>query len=244
MKKILYIYIIAISFVSYSQIKETDSLPENLDDYVFVKPGDTLTVKLNEFTLLPKHKFKTAVDIRYYLWFRRKVFKAYPFAKLASQRLDTLNVRLSRIQSKRKRRQYTKRIQKYIEGEFTTQIKKMTTTEGRILIKLIHRQTGQTAFNNIKSIRSGWKAFWYNTTANIFSLSLKTEYHPEFDNEDYLIEEILQRAFIDGVLKVQKSKLNFDFPKIIAQRKGEINVDVYKEMFAKMRKKKKNKKKR
>lgn len=243
MKKLLYIYIILISALSFSQIKEIDSLPFNVDDYVFVKPGDTLTVNLNEFSLLPKHKFKSRNDIRYYLWFRRKVYKAYPFAQLASQRLDSLNQRLERIQSKSKRRKYTKLVQNYIEGEFTNQIKKMTTTEGRILIKLIHRQTGETAFQNIKVLRSGWKAFWYNTTANVFKLSLKTEYHPESDNEDFLIEDVLQRAFQDDKLKAQASKLTFNFNEIIVKRKAEINVEQYKLMFAKIRKKKKRKKK-
>ncbi|MCL7762837.1 DUF4294 domain-containing protein [Polaribacter sp. Z014] len=229
--------------VSFSQKKEADSLPINVDDYVFVKPGDTLVVNLNEFTLFPKNKFKSRNDIRYYLWFRKKVFRAYPYAQLASQRLDSLNIRLEKIKSKSKRRKYTRLVQKYIEGEFTDQIKKMTTTEGRILIKLIHRQTGKTAFENIKVLRSGWKAFWYNTTANVFSLSLKMEYHPEAENEDYLIEDVLQRAFQDGKLKPQSTKLNFDFSKIIAEKKAAINVEEYKLMFSKMRKKKNRKKK-
>ncbi|MEO9570585.1 MAG: DUF4294 domain-containing protein [Polaribacter sp.] len=232
-----------ITLVSFSQIKEKDTLPINIDDYVFVKPGDTLIVNLNEFSLLPKHKFKSKNDIRYYLWFRRKVFKAYPYAQLASQRLDSLNARLEKIKSKRKRKKYTKLIQTYIEGEFTDQIKKMTNTEGRVLIKLIHRQTGKTAFQNIKVLRSGWKAFWYNTTANVFKLSLKTEYHPELENEDFLIEDILQRAFQDDKLKPQKTKLIFDFAKIISENKSNVNVEEYKIMFAKIRKKKKNKKK-
>ena len=242
MKKLLYIYIVLISITSFSQKRETDSLPINVDDYVFVKPGDTLVVNLKEFSLLPKHKFNSRDDVRYYLWFRKKVFKAYPYAQMASQRLDSLNVRLERIESKSKKRKYTKLIQKYIEGEFTDQIKKMTTTEGRILIKLIHRQTGKTAFQNIKVLRNGWKAFWYNTTANVFSLSLKTEYHPETENEDFLIEDVLQRAFQDGKLKTQTTKLNFDFPKIIGERKAVVNVEEYKLMFAKMKKKKKYKK--
>lgn len=243
MKKLLYIYFILITTISFSQKKEIDSLLFNIEDYVFVNPGDTLTIKLNEFSLLPKHKFKSRNDIRYYLWFRRKVYKAYPFAQIASKRLDSLNVRLERIKSKSMRRKYTKLVQKFIEGEFTDQIKKMTTTEGRILIKLIHRQTGETVFQNIKVLRSGWKAFWYNTTANVFKLSLKTEYHPESDNEDFLIEDVLQRAFQDDKLKVQASKLTFNFNEIVAERKAEINVEDYKLMFAKIRKKKKRKKK-
>ena len=243
MKKLLGIYLVLISAISFSQKKEIDSLQYNIEDYVFVNPGDTLTVELNEFSLLPKQKFKSRNDIRFYLWFRRKVYKAYPFAQIASKRLDSLNVRLEKIKSKSKRRKYTKLVQNFIEGEFTDQIKKMTTTEGRILIKLIHRQTGETAFQNIKVLRSGWKAFWYNTTANVFNLSLKTEYHPESDNEDFLIEDVLQRAFQDDKLKVQASKLTFNFNEIITERKAEINVEDYKLMFAKIRKKKKRKNK-
>ncbi|GAB7257264.1 DUF4294 domain-containing protein [Polaribacter sp. OB-PA-B3] len=232
----------SISICSFAQKREVDSLPKNLEDYIFVKPGDSVVIQLNEIALLPKHKFTSREDIRYYLWFRKKVYKAYPYAKLASQRLDSLNKRLEKIDSKSKRRKYTKLVQKYIEGEFTDQIKKMTTTEGRILIKLIHRQTGETAFNNIKGLRSGWKAFWYNTTANIFKLSLKTEYHPESNNEDYLIEDVLQRAFQEYKLEAQKTKLNFDYVKVIASRKGKINVEEYKKMFSKMLKKRNKKK--
>lgn len=237
MKKLLYIYITSISLLSFCQKREVDSLPKNIDDYIFVKPGDSLVIQLKEISLLPKPKFASKDDIRYYLWFRKKVFKAYPYAKLASERLDTLNARLERIDSKSKKRRYTKIIQNYIEGEFSEQIKKMTTTEGRILIKLIHRQTGQTAFENIRGLRSGWRAFWYNTTANIFKLSLKTEYQPETINEDFLIEDILQRAFQDNLLEAQATKLNFDFTDIISKKKAKIDVEEYKKMFAKMKKK-------
>ena len=79
-------------------------MPVPIDDIIFVNPGDTAVVKLNEFMLLPKRKFKSKKDIRYYFWFKSKVFKVYPFAKLASQRLDTLNTRLSKIKSKRKKK--------------------------------------------------------------------------------------------------------------------------------------------
>nr|WP_299017882.1 DUF4294 domain-containing protein [uncultured Polaribacter sp.] len=241
MKKILYIYITFFSLLTFSQERELDSLPKNIDDYIFVKPGDSVVIQLNEITLLPKPKFNAKEDIRYYLWFKRKVFKAYPFAKLASERLDSLNTSLDKIKSKRKKRKYTKQIQKFVEGEFTDQIKKMTTTEGRLLIKLIHRQTGKTAFENIKNVRSGWKAFWYNTTANVFKLSLKSEYNPANNNEDYLIEQILQTAFTNGRLQKQASQLKFDFLEIVTQKKAQINVDEYKAMFAKMKKKKKKK---
>jgi hypothetical protein len=133
---------------------------------------------------------------------------------MAQDKLSVINKNLAKIKSKRRRKKYTKRLQDYFEKEFTEQLKKLTRTEGRILIKLIHRQTGITTFDMVKDLRSGWKAFWYQSTAKLFKLSLKTEYHPESVPEDYLIEDILQRAFNDMTLERQESKLDFDFDEL------------------------------
>ena len=209
-KNIIYIIIGLTSCVTFSQEYENkDSIP--LSERYIVFEGDTLLIELDEVMLLKKLKFQTSYERRYYYWFRKKTLKAYPYARLASERLDTLNARLDRIKSKRKKKQYTKRIQNYLEGEFTDQLKKLTRTEGRILIKLIYRQTGATTFDLVKGLKSGWKAFWYNTTASLFKLSLKDIYDPENIEEDYLIEDILQRAFVDGVLEEQPSKLEFNY---------------------------------
>lgn len=209
-KRVLVIPLLLISTVLFSQVeKDKDSIP--LTERYIIFEGDTLLIELNEVLLLKKLKFKTNYDRRYYYWFRKKTLKAYPYAKLAADRLNVLTERLEHIKSKRKKRQYTKRIQKYLEEELTDQLKKLTRTEGRILIKLVHRQTGDTSFSLIKNLRSGWKAFWYNTTANFFKLSLKDKYDPVNSKEDYLIEDILQRAFVDGILEEQPSKLDFNY---------------------------------
>ncbi|WP_111707945.1 DUF4294 domain-containing protein [Lutibacter citreus] len=207
---LLYIFITIYGVNLFSQEKKIVDSVSLTDKYVIFE-GDTLLIELDEVLLLKKLKFKTSYDRRYYYWFRKKTLKAYPFAKMATERLDVLNERIDNMKSKRKKRVYTKRIQKYMEGEFTEQLKKLTRTEGRILIKLIHRQTGNTVYDLVKDLRSGWKAFWYNSTANLFKLSLKSEYDPENVEEDYLIEDILQRAFVDGTLEEQPSKLDFNF---------------------------------
>ena len=82
----------------------------------------------------------------------------------------------------------------------------------------------------------------YNTTASMFSLSLKDEYKPSQVNEDFLIEDILQRAFIDEKLEFQQHKLRFNAVEVIQVKRGEVNVDEYIAMFAKKKKKKKKKK--
>ena len=239
MKKIIYILIALFNLALLGQTR--DSLPKLTDEYLLIKEGDSVHVELEEITLLPKHKFKSRTDARYYYWFRKKVFKAYPFALIASKKLDSLNSDLENIKSKRKKKKHVKKVQKNDEDIFSDQLKKMSKTEGRILIKLIHRQTGRTVFENIKDLRSGWRAFWYNSTANVFNLNLKNEYTPGTSNEDYLIEDVLQRAYTQETLEFQESKLDTDFIKILEDKKGEVDVEVYKKMFAKRRKKNKKK---
>ncbi len=176
--------------------------------------GDSIpreTIDLEEVYLLNKLKFDNTQDRLRYLILRRKTIKVYPYAKMAADRLDTLNARLNRLKTKGERRRYTKRIQKYIEGEFSAKLKKLTRTEGQILIKLVHRQTGETTFDLVKELRSGWSAFWYNTTASMFDLSLKEGYDPLNVKEDYLIEDILQRNFMSGALERQDPAVKFDF---------------------------------
>ncbi|NOR29198.1 MAG: DUF4294 domain-containing protein [Lutibacter sp.] len=202
--------ILLMSTFLFSQVeKDKDSIL--LTEKYIIFEGDTLLIELNEVLLLKKLKFKTNYDRKYYYWFRKKTLKAYPYAKLAADRLNVLTERLENIKSKRRKKEYTKRIQKYLEEELTGQLKKLTRTEGRILIKLVHRQTGDTSFALIKELRSGWKAFWYNTTANLFKLSLKDKYDPINNKEDYLIEDVLQRAFVNGILEEQPSKLEFNY---------------------------------
>ena len=211
MKYLTYIIII-IPFILFAQerTKEKDS---TIYDYYIIE-GDSIpreSINLEEVYVLNKLKFNSKADRMRYLILRRKTIKVYPYAKMAADRLDSLNERLEKIPNKRAKKKYTKLIQKYIEGEFSEKLKKFTRTEGQILIKLIHRQTGETTFNLVKDLRSGWSAFWFNTTASMFDLSLKKGFDPLNVKEDYLIEDILQRNFMSGVLELQKPKIEYNF---------------------------------
>ena len=180
----------------------------------FIVMGDTIvreTIDLDEVIILRKLSFSSEKDRREYLILRRKTRKVYPYAKLASERLVQLNSRLDQIKSKRDRKKYTQIVQNYIEEEFSAELKKLTKSEGQILVKLMHRQTGVTTFDLIKELKSGWRAFWYNSTASLFDISLKEKYRPQTNKEDFLIEDILQRSFQAGILEPQPSVLDFNF---------------------------------
>lgn len=196
----------------YAQIVpvENDSI---VMEYTLID-GDSIPVNaidLNEVMLLHRLKFDNSLERRRYVILRRKTIKVYPYATLAAERLESLNERLNSLESKRDKRVYARRIQKYIENEFSDELKKLTRTEGQILVKLVHRQTGMTTFDLIKDLRNGWRAFWFNTTATLFNISLKEEFDPVNVKEDYYIEDILERSFQSGVLKRQEPAIQFDF---------------------------------
>lgn len=199
-------------FILFSQVVEIEQDTTSIE-YLIIK-GDSIprrAIDLDEVMLLHKLKFGNREERIRYLILRRKTIKVYPYAKMAAERLDSMNTHLKTLKRNRQKKRYTKKIQKFIEGEFSTELKKLTRTEGQILVKLIHRQTGETAFDLVKELRSGWRAFWYNTTASMFDISLKREFNPINVKEDYLIEDILQRSFQSGRLERQKPAIEFDF---------------------------------
>ena len=204
-------YLLLILFLSnfvFSQDQQT--VPDK--EYIRIS-GDTIvrgSIGLAEVLLLPKRPYKNSDEIRKYLILRRKTLKVYPYSVMASNRLNTLNQRLDIIKTKRQRRKYTKMVQKFLEDELTPELSKLTKSEGQILIKLIHRQTGQTTFNLVKTLRNGLKAFIYNTTAKFFDLNLKNEFQPEISQEDYYIEDIIQRSTRDNLIEYNKPYKTYD----------------------------------
>ncbi len=208
------IFFLLILFAFNSVLSQLEEEPIDSSAYFVRMEGDSSWIKaisLDDVYIFGKLEFADKKEkLRYYI-LRRKTLKVYPYAKLAAERLVELNDSLKYIKKKRHKKRYTKKVQKYIEGEFSEELKKLTRTEGQILVKLIHRQTGSTAFDLVKNLRSGWRAFWYQTTARAFKINLKREFKPADVQEDYLIEDILQRAFAANRLKRQKSVLDYDY---------------------------------
>ncbi|MDC1491783.1 DUF4294 domain-containing protein [Flavobacteriaceae bacterium] len=202
MKNSLLILMVFYTLFAFSQENQIE------DNYIIIKDDSIMknSIELNEITLLPKIKFSDRDKLRKYLILKRKTLKVYPYAKLASLRLDSLYSRVNDIKRKRNRKRYIKRIQSYLEGEFTEELKKLTQTEGQILIKLINRQTGFTVYEVVKDLKNGLNAFVLNITAKAFNMSLKQKYLPEDVIEDYYIEDILQKAFQSEILEYSAPK--------------------------------------
>ena len=158
--------------------------------------GDSITKKefeLSEVTVYNEINFKDSDERIKYLILRRKTLKVYPYAVLAAERLNKLNIRLSTLKKRYKRKRYTRIVEKYIQEEFTEELKKLTWSEGQILVKLVHRETGKTTYQLLKELRNGFRAFSYNLVARAFDISLKEKFDAKISREDYFIEDILRK---------------------------------------------------
>ena len=168
------------------------------------------TIDLPEI-IISKEKLDPEAQ-KQFLILQSRVYKTYPYAKLAADRLTALNRGMARLKTNREKKKYFKIVEDYLNHEFEARLKKLSRKQGQILVKLINRQTGITTYELVKELKSGFKAFVSNTTANMFDISLKREFKPYEVNEDYLIETILVRAFESGRLVNQRpaNPVNYD----------------------------------
>ncbi|MTG98185.1 MULTISPECIES: DUF4294 domain-containing protein [Myroides] len=192
MKRFVLLIVCFAIYPCLGQEKELLPTPEIPSEVII--DGDTIqSVSMPEIFIgvdMKEEKYRRDMII-----LRNRIRRVYPYAKATAQNLIILNENLEKIESKRDKRTYIKRSQKYLEGQFKEKLKKLSRNDGKILLKLIDRETGQTAFQLIKEFKSGWTAFWSNTTARTFSLNLKSEYHPDIDLNDFYLETQLQYLF-------------------------------------------------
>ena len=175
---------------------------------------------LDEVQVFQPLRFNNDDEIKRYVILRYRVKKVYPYAKLSAERMNIIDSRLAEIESKRKRRRYLKNLEKFTYNEFSNELKKLSRSQGRILVRLLNRQTGLTAHTIVSEYRNNIRAFLYQTAASLFNISLKDQYSP-FDNyEDYLIEDILQRSFSEGSLEKQDYALDFNLDSLYNYWKG------------------------
>ncbi len=188
--------------VSLAQEVKRDTIKKE----IFSIEEDTIIEEpvLIEEVVIRKEKLDPVAK-KEFLILQNRVYKVYPYAKTASERLTGLNANMAKFKTNKEKKKYFKIVENYIENEFTEKLKKLSRKQGQILIKLIYRQTGVSTYDLIKDYKSGWKAFWSNNTARLFDINLKTKYDPYQVNEDYLIETILERGFENGRLVRQES---------------------------------------
>lgn len=184
--------ILAFSYNVLSQEKEV-----HLVKYRIVGVDTLPYVKIAGVEVFDFKMFKTKKQARKNTRLIKNVKKVYPWAKLAGRKLQEYELILSQTETDRQRRKIMKQLEKEIHEEYGSELKKLTFSQGKILIKLIDRETTNTSFDLVKDMRGGFVAFFYQSFARVFGYNLKTEYDPL--GEDKNIETIV-RMIENGVI--------------------------------------------
>jgi len=152
--------------------------------------GDTIPmVQLPEIPVYALRLFDNRRDIKKIERLIYNVKKVYPYARLAGIKLRQYETKLQGITSEKERKRVMKQAEDELNDQFGPELKELTFTQGKILIKLVDRETKFTSYQLVKDLRGGFRAFFYQGFARVWGYNLKTEYDPE--GEDELIEMIV-----------------------------------------------------
>ncbi len=152
---------------------------------------DTIAlIDLKAFMAFPPYEMPRRKVVRY----DRMVYnikKVYPYAKLAGEKLAEFDRAMDTIHGEKEQKAFIKKAEKELEDKFGPEIRELTFSQGRILIKLIYRQTGTSSYEIVRELRGKFAAFVWQTLASIFGYDLKTVYDPVHDPGDQAIERIV-----------------------------------------------------
>ncbi|MBS3806411.1 MAG: DUF4294 domain-containing protein [Bacteroidales bacterium] len=152
--------------------------------------GETIaTIEVQEVVVFPKIEFDSRRKYRRYRKLIRDLKIVYPYAQKAKYKLIEMERDFRKLESEKARKQYVKKMEKEIKEEFTNDIKHLTINQGRLLLKLIDRETGNTSYTLLDELKGSFTAVFWQTVARIFGHNLKAEYEPH--GRDYLIERIV-----------------------------------------------------
>ena len=154
------------------------------------RDGVTLPeVEIKEVTVYAHPDFPKKSDFRKYERLVYNLKRVYPYALLVRTRLSQVNAEMTNYKTDKERREYLKKVEKDVFAEYEGDIRDMTITQGRLLIKLIDRETQNTSYVLIKDYRGKFAAAFWQGIARLFGTNLKDVYDP--NGEDSLIESII-----------------------------------------------------
>lgn len=187
LKRVLFIlFFLIFSFKLIAQERDTSDIT-----FEIIQGNDTIIHKqLKQIIVFPRHKLSKRQQ-RQYSRLVAKIKKVYPLAVEARELLKVYEPQYYALKDKRDRRKLMKNVEKELFSKHKEELKKWSISDGRMLLKLIDRETDETPYNLIKEFRGDFSAVFWQGIARIFSNNLKDEYDPK--GEDWMIEDIVSR---------------------------------------------------
>lgn len=162
--------------VMFGTVYQGDTIPMQYLDVV------TISGYVCPLSEAEKRKYKKLI---------KNVKVVYPYAKQAGKLLDRYTIVLQQAKNDSQRKKIMKQAEKEIENKFGPSLKKLNRSQGKILIRLIDRETGSDSYALVKELRGSFRAAFFQTLGKLFGYNLRTKYDPENNSEDRIIERII-----------------------------------------------------
>ncbi|MBW8360425.1 MAG: DUF4294 domain-containing protein [Weeksellaceae bacterium] len=161
--------------------------------------GETVVV-MDELVLLKNPKFNNQLDRNYYYFLNKKLNRVYPLFVKALEQYRGIQSDLAKM-DRNSQKNYIRKQQNDLADQYEAELRDLTTSEGRVFAKLMHRATGKTVYDIIKELRGGWSAFWWNVKGNVADVNIKEPYDPYRNRTDLFVESLLQSNWNFGYLQ-------------------------------------------
>ncbi len=156
-----------------------------------VKNGDTIpVVNLENVYIISTAVFKNRKQYEQWTRLKYNVRKIYPYAILASSKLKEYDITLEKIHDKNLKKAFIKQCERDLRHEFEEELKGLTYSQGKLLMKLIDRETGKTTYEIVKQMRGGFQAGMWQAVARVFGHNMKAEYDAQ--SEDLMVERAIK----------------------------------------------------
>lgn len=194
MKKFLLIFLLLLCIApAYAQDEEAQvKVKAFRGSYKFIDDyGDEVRMFVfNDIYVYPPMRFKSKKDEDFYWKTVRDVRKTLPYAKLASSTLVETYEYIQKIPDPKKREQHLKDLEKDIFERYKPAIKNMTKNQGKVMLKLINRETNQSSYNIVKAFLGSFRAGFWQTFGRFFGINIKQPWHPNNNKEDAIIDRV------------------------------------------------------
>lgn len=196
MKRIFFIFTLTLCFIFVIKLNAQNVGKDEFVPHggarlmVQVEGNDTILLAfLHDLWVFPKTTFKNKKQEQYFWRTVRDVKKVLPYAKLVASELNYVNMQLVDIKSEKDRKKYLNKYEKDLFKKHESNLRKMTVTQGRLLMKLIDRECERTSYDLIKAYRGNVSAFFWQGIARVFGSNLKVGYDAQTD--DKLLERVI-----------------------------------------------------
>jgi len=169
---------ICLVFPAFSQTTDVIVAKAKIVDGDTIPIMDLPVVRIKGFII-----YRTPSDQRRFDRLVRNVKKVYPYAKLAGIKLQHYDSLMAGLTEKEQRKLY-KRAEEELKAEFGDELKSLTFSQGRILLKLVDRETGTPTYHIVKELRGSFVAFFWQNLSRLFGYNLKEKYDPEGNDKD------------------------------------------------------------